>query len=88
MSQYRFLTGRDGQIQCDVLLRLENLKVELKPVFEKLNIDIQKLPIRNSTDSMPIKRQHSHFKAYYDGVTRNAIGDRYCRDVELLNYDF
>ena len=72
----------------DEVLRLENLETELKPVFEELNIHIGKLPIINATHSMLIKRQHTHFKDYYDSRTINAIADRYQRDIELFDYEF
>jgi len=88
MSQYRFLTSGDGKIQCDLLLRLENLKAELRPVFERLNIYIGELPIKNATADMVIRPLHRHFRDYYNVATANAIRDRYHRDIELFDYHF
>jgi len=88
MSQYRFLVRGDGDILCDVLLRLENLKAELKPLLEKLNIHIGELPTKNATANMVIRPQHRNFKDYYNVATANAIGDRYHRDIELFDYHF
>ena len=62
--------------------RFENLQNDFRVVAERLGLSIKELPKSNWT------AQRTHYRKYFDDVTRRLAEELYRADLEQFGYDF
>lgn len=98
ISQHKFLY-RGGQNLCDYIGKFENLDHDWKEICGKLNIPYQPLNQKGfvsakGTVEDPTKSQktdkvlHNNYQVLFNDKTREAVRQRYKKDIELFDYDF
>ena len=80
-NQIDYLSDENGIISVNFVGRFESLLNDASKVFERLGIEVDKLP--NVGPS-----QHEHYSHYYTQKTRSLIAQRFQRDIEMFNYQF
>ena len=81
LQQYYYIQDKN-KCWVDFIGRYENIEDDFKNVLQRigLNSDIE-LPHRNVSESCS-------YKEYYDDETKEFIGEKYKRDIELFSYKF
>ncbi|MGV1014645.1 MAG: sulfotransferase family 2 domain-containing protein [Methyloceanibacter sp.] len=75
----------DGEIAVDFIGRYEMLREDLKHALEQVGLSLNgDLPLAKAT----FRRKERPYRDYYDGDTREIVGDWYRREIELLDYAF
>jgi len=80
-NQIDYLSDENGNISVDFIGRFEGLSNDASKIFERLGIEVGKLPNINPS-------QHDHYSHYYTQKTRDLIAQRFQRDIEMFNYQF
>ena len=78
--QYEFIFT-NNRLLLDKVVKFESLEFDLKKVFNKLNLSVQK--VYQSRQS-----QHRHYTDYYDEETRQIIAEKYSKDIDYFGYKF
>ncbi len=79
--QVYWLKDLSGNIPIDFIGRFENLEIDTKNIFKKLNIEQISLPHK-------IKGTKEDYRKYYDEETNNIIKKVYKEDISLFGYTF
>ena len=79
--QADYLSDEDGNIAVNFVGRFENLSNDVTKIFERLGIEVGKLPELNAS-------KHDHYSNYYSQKTRDLIALRFQRDMDLFGYHF
>jgi hypothetical protein len=97
-TQYDIVSD-DEKLLVDYIGKYENLEDDFEYVRTKLDIpkkiildrhkerspvDFEKLPIVNKT----IKKDHDHYREYFNTKTRNLVEKFYKKDLEIFEYEF
>ena len=78
-SQSSMITGKDGKILVDHIIRFENLNQGFERLCQRLEIPFRKLPHRKKTN-------RNHYRQYYDSQTTNFIEQHFSEDIERFGY--
>ena len=81
--QYQYVCDRDGSVKVDKLLKCENISSELNEFLEDCGLETVELPRDNS--SRPADKS---YKDYYTQETAHKVGQLYCTDIALFDYEF
>jgi hypothetical protein len=88
-TQHRILTGSDGQLSCDEVLRLENLKSQFASFSEKVGFQSSDLPLKASSESQMYGRMFEDYRKYYYRVDKKVlkkVSKKYKTDCKLFGY--
>ena len=80
-SQHSFLVGPDGNLQTDILGKVETMQASYDTIAAR--IGIASTPLDHSNRS-----RRGSYHDYYDQQLIDAVARMYTRDLELLGYDF
>ena len=80
-NQLDYVTDEEGNLLVDFIGRLEYFDKDVREVFRRISIDLDKIPRDNRSD-------HRHYSAYYTPETEMIIRDRFKRDIEYFGYEF
>jgi hypothetical protein len=80
-NQLDYVTGGDGKIIVDFIGRFENLNHDAGFILRELGIRDEQLPHIG-------RSRHRHYSEYYCDKTRNAVAQKYQRDIEFFGYEF
>ena len=79
--QHTFLTGPDGQLQADMLGRVEDMQGSYDAIADRIGIPTTQLGRVNSS-------RRAAYRDYYDQQMIDGVARIYKRDLELFGYDF
>ena len=79
--QHSFLTGPDGELQTDILGKVETMQTSYDAIAERLGIATTLLDHAN-------RSRRGDYREYYDQETIDGVAKIYSRDLELFGYDF
>lgn len=79
--QHRFLTGPDGNLQADILGKVETMQASYNAIAMRLGIETTTLDHAN-------RSRRGDYRDYYDQETIDAVAKLYARDLELFGYDY
>jgi hypothetical protein len=79
--QHSFLTGPDGELQTDILGKVETMQASYDAIAEHLGIATTPLDHAN-------RSRRGNYREYYDQETIDGVAKIYARDLELFGYDF
>ena len=80
VGQHKYLLHKD-EIKVDFLGRFENLQNDFSKLCLNLNISYPPLPHLN-------KSSHRQYSSYYNKECREAVHDRFIKDIEYFDYKF
>jgi len=89
ISQYKLLYDSNETPLCNYIIKLKNLKDDLRNMFHIHNIPYLRLPHEGSSKSLKIKPKFENFKKYYKNLDLKLIKnleDRYKKDIDYFNY--
>jgi hypothetical protein len=75
----------DGDLAVDFVGRFESLEQDLKHALAQVGLKLDSALPRAKTT---FRRSPAPYRDYYDGDTRDIVGDWYAREIELLDYAF
>ncbi|MCC0176871.1 sulfotransferase family 2 domain-containing protein [Waterburya agarophytonicola K14] len=84
LSQYHFVTDRQGVIFMNFIGKFENLREDFAKVAGRLDISDRELPHKNSSK----KSKKKHYSEYYSESTKAKVAQRYAKDIKIFNYQF
>lgn len=70
-----------GTVGVDFIMKFESLSADFSNVCQKLGIDEQPLPHRNSSKRM-------HYSTYYDQEMIDRVAEKYRREIKMFGYSF
>ena len=74
-----------GDVAVDFVGRYERLEEDLKHALGQVGLTLdQALPRAKTT----FRKSAKPYRDYYDGDTREIVGDWYAREIKLLDYAF
>ena len=73
----------NGKLIVDYVGRYENLKEDFNKICRKLGISKRCLPHTYKTSN-----KNFDYRNFYNSKTKNIVGRRFCKDIELFNYSF
>jgi hypothetical protein len=76
-----FTFDENGDSLVDYIVKVENLKKDLKIAFDKIGIPIRWIRKLN-------KSRHKHYKRYYSPETKKIIEKEFQFDIEIGEYEF
>jgi len=76
-----FILDENGDSLVDYIVKVENLKKELKIAFDKIGIPFRWIRKRN-------KSKHQHYKQYYSQESKKIIEQEFQYDIEIGEYEF
>jgi hypothetical protein len=79
--QHTVLADADGRLLADMVCRVEDMQASYDAACARIGIPSQPLERVNGT-------RHGDHRQYYTPVLRQAVADRYARDLELFGYEF
>ena len=79
--QHTFLTGPDGELQADVLGKVETMQESYDAISAR--IGIRSAPLERVNAS-----RHGDWRGYYDPELIGGVERIYARDLELFGYTF
>ncbi|MBL0925200.1 MAG: sulfotransferase family 2 domain-containing protein [Sphingomonadaceae bacterium] len=79
--QYLFLTGPDGELQADLVGKVETMQASYDTIAAQLRI--QTAPLDHANRS-----RRGDYRDYYDQEMIDGVARLYARDIELFGYDF
>lgn len=75
----------DGEVAVDFVGRFETLEQDLQRALQQVGLTLDReLPRAKSA----FRKSNAHYRDYYDGETRDIVGDWYRSEIKLLNYGF
>ncbi|MGH6866468.1 MAG: sulfotransferase family 2 domain-containing protein [Methyloceanibacter sp.] len=75
----------DGEVAVDFVGRFENLEEDLNHALRQVGLMLaEPLPRAKTT----FRKSSVPYRDYYDGDTRDIVGDWYAREIKLLDYAF
>jgi hypothetical protein len=75
----------DGAVAVDFVGRYETLEQDLRHALKQAGVSFDReLPRAKSA----FRKSKAHYREYYDGETRDIVGDWYRREIALLDYGF
>lgn len=80
-NQLDYVTDEEGNLLVDFIGRLENFDEDVREVFRRIGVDLDKIPRDNRSD-------HKHYSTFYTPETEMIIRDRFKRDIEYFGYEF
>ena len=80
-SQYTFLMDRRGELLPQRIYHFERLAEDFNALAQELGLPQAKLPHNKSG-------ARRDYREYYDARLRDAVAERYARDIELFGYSF
>lgn len=75
------IRSADSQVDMDYIARFDHLDEDVKFIFDKINLPINKLPVINIT-------KHAHYSTFYDDETVGIVNRRWCEDINYFNFKF
>ena len=82
LSQHVFLEDAQGQPLYNSVGQFETLEADLNAVCEQISMPSIALPHKGWIS------ENNDYRSYYTDETRDAIVQRYARDIELFGYEF
>ncbi len=79
-SQFYWLSDEEEPLM-DFVGRYENLEEDWKKVLDHVRLKWIELPHEN-------KSAHSHYRTYYNNMTKEFVRSRYQKDIDYFNYEF
>ena len=79
--QHLFLTTRDGDLQADMLGKVEAMQQSYDEIAGRIGISSTPLDHAN-------RSRHNHYRDYYDQELIDGVARIYARDLELFGYDY
>lgn len=79
--QHTFLTNADGELQADMLGKVESMQESYNAIAQRLGIETTELDHAN-------RSRRSAYRQYYDQEAIDGVAKIYARDLELFGYDF
>jgi hypothetical protein len=76
-----WITDRSGNILMDYVARFEALEESWDVICDRMDVPLIPLPHEN-------KSERSHYRTYYNQVTRQQIADRFSWSIEKFGYTF
>jgi hypothetical protein len=76
-----FILDENGSSLVDYIVKVENLKKDLKIAFDEIGIPFRWIRKRN-------KSKHKHYKQYYSSETKKIIEKEFQYDIEIGEYEF
>lgn len=80
-AQHRFLTGPDGQVQADMIGKVETMQASYDAICARIGIAPTALDKVNTS-------KRGDYRDYYDQELIDGVARRYGRDLELFGYDY
>ena len=80
-NQLDYVTDEEGNLLVDFIGRLESFDEDVREVFRRIGVDLDKISRDNRSD-------HRHYSTYYTPETEMIIRDRFKRDIEYFGYEF
>jgi Sulfotransferase family len=75
----------EGDVAVDFVGRFESLEADLKHALDQVGLKLNgALPRAKTT----FRKSDAPYRDYYDGDTRDIVGDWYAREIKLLDYAF
>ena len=93
LSQHKFITDKNGELLVDFMGKVENLENDWRQVCQKIGLPEVNLPVLNTRQGWKpeetkfIKDQY-YYQEFYNKDTKEKIGERYKKDIELFDYKF
>ena len=81
VSQYKFLTGKNGNLVVDFIGKFERLHTDFERVCKAIGLEPLKLPKINAS-------RHDNYLKFYNKETIRKIAKRYKKDIDLFGYKF
>jgi Sulfotransferase family len=79
--QHSFLTGPNGELQTDILGKVETMQASYDAIATRLGIEPTALDHAN-------RSRRGDYRDYYDQQMIDGVAKIYARDLELFGYDF
>jgi Sulfotransferase family len=79
--QHSFLTGPNGELQTDILGKVETMQASYDAIATRLGIEPTTLDHAN-------RSRRGDYRDYYDQQMIDGVAKIYARDLELFGYDF
>lgn len=79
--QHSFLIGRDGNLQADMLGKVETMQQSYDEIAARIGIETATLDHAN-------RSRHSGYRDYYDQELIDGVAKIYARDLELFGYEY
>ena len=71
----------NGEIAVDFIARHESLEEDFRLIRQWIGLPHSRLPRRN-------RKFHWHYSHYFDGATRELVGNYYAQDIKTFGYEF
>jgi hypothetical protein len=81
-SQHTFLTNAKGELDADFVGRYERLADDFQIVQQKTGLPTIELP------RLQAARSVAKYAPFYTPKTRDIVGERFRKDVEMFGYEF
>ena len=81
--QHPYICDNDLNIKVDYVLRMENLDVEMKEMFDRENISVD-----YNMSKKNVTREDKNYREWYDKETQKKVEKYYKKDIEIFNYSF
>ena len=81
------LQDENGCMKCTFVGRFENLQEDFRYVCNKLNIQADTLPFKNSRKQKE-DRNNTFYKDLYTDSLLNQVGEIYKKDISIFGYDY
>ena len=79
--QSEWLYSDDGNCLVDYVGKMENFQDSFDLICENIGLDKKHLSIRNKT-------KHANYTSYYTLDVKNAVANKFSRDIDLFGYTF
>jgi len=79
--QHSFITNADGELQTDMLGKVETMQASYDAIAQRLEVEATELDHAN-------RSRRGDYRQYYDQETIDGVARIYARDLELFGYDF
>lgn len=93
ISQHKFFERSDGSLHPVEVGRLETFNADLERIGRQLGVEGLSAPVKNVTDvrggaAKQNAKPSDYYRSFFTRRTRDMIGQRYARDIELYGYEF